>query len=361
MVRRRPDRLHGDDRRAAPRPSRARALPLHHRAGRHPAVAAAAPRQPGQRRVPVLQHGPDLLSARGAGEDRDRHLPRVLPARHAPGARHRRAPLRGDHVPAAEAPRAAAGGLGHGDGAAVRHPGPRLVAHVLRRLPRARLRGDEPDLVRDHRARAVRARRARALRDPAHDRKPRRRLAASVRPRALRPRDRRQLPDRAVDLHPGRRRLLRAGLRPGADPGRRQPAAAAGRAHGLHLRRHHRRARPARGHRRAARLPAHRRARLQDRDARDGLVLQAAGDRADGGARAAGLRHRRRRHEAHPADRRDAAVHLLRRLVDRRELHPARAAAARLRPRAKRGARRERADPQALRARARCCSPRWPG
>ena len=57
----------------------------------------------------------------------------------------------------------------------------------------------------------------------------------------------------------------------------------------------------------------------------------------DGGARAAGLRHRRRRHEAHPADRRDAAVHLLRRLLDRGELHPARAAAARLRPRAKRG------------------------
>ena len=33
--------------------------------------------------------------------------------------------------------------------------------------------------------------------------------------------------------------------------------------------------------------------------------------------RAAGVRDRRRRHEAHPADRRDAAVRLLRRLVDR--------------------------------------------
>ena len=39
----------------------------------------------------------------------------------------------------------------------------------------------------------------------------------------------------------------------------------------------------------------------------------------------------------HPAHRRDAAVHLLRRLVDRRELRPARAAAAGLRPRAARG------------------------
>ena len=40
---------------------------------------------------------PDLLPARRAREDRDRHLPRVVPARHAPGARHRRAPLRRDH------------------------------------------------------------------------------------------------------------------------------------------------------------------------------------------------------------------------------------------------------------------------
>ena len=75
------------------------------------------------------------------------------------------------------------------------------------------------------------------------------------------------------------------------------------------------------------------RARLQDRDARARLVLQAAGRRADRGVRAAGLRDRRRRHEAHPADRRDAAVRLLRRLLARRQLRPARAAAARLRTR----------------------------
>ncbi len=62
---------------------------------------------------------------------------------------------------------------------------------------------------------------------------------------------------------------------------RRQPADPARRAHGLHLRRHHRRARAARRRRGAARLPADRRARLQDRDARDGLVLQAAGRRPD--------------------------------------------------------------------------------
>ena len=65
------------------------------------------------------------------------------------------------------------------------------------------------------------------------------------------------------------------------------------------------------------------------------LVLQAARRGADGGLRAAGLRHRRRRDEAHPADRRDAAVRLLRRLVDPRELRPAGAAADGLRPRAR--------------------------
>ena len=71
------------------------------------------------------------------------------------------------------------------------------------------------------------------------------------------------------------------------------------------------------------------------------LVLQAARRRPHRGVRAAGLRDRRRRHEAHPAHRRDAAVRLLRRLVDRRELHPARAAADRLRT--ARGRRGERA------------------
>ena len=56
----------------------------------------------------------------------------------------------------------------------------------------------------------------------------------------------------------------------------------------------------------------------------------------------------------HPADRRDAAVRLLRRLVDPRQLRAAGAAAARLRPRAARGASRdERADRPPLRRRRR--------
>ena len=57
----------------------------------------------------------------------------------------------------------------------------------------------------------------------------------------------------------------------------------------------------------------------------------------DRGLRAAGLRHRRRRHARHPAHRRDAALHLLRRLVDPGQLRAAGPAAADLRPRAARG------------------------
>ena len=71
--------------------------------------------------------------------------------------------------------------------------------------------------------------------------------------------------------------------------------------------------------------------------AHDGFSkLLAAGP--DDGRRVPGLRDRRRRHARHPADRRDAPLRLLRRLVDRRELRDRRAAAARVGPRASRGA-----------------------
>ena len=59
-----------------------------------------------------------------------------------------------DHDPAAQAPRAAARGLGRGDVHARLHPRPRLVADVLRRLPGAALRGHQPALVRGDRDRA---------------------------------------------------------------------------------------------------------------------------------------------------------------------------------------------------------------
>ena len=98
----------------------------------------------------------------------------------------------------------------------------------------------------------------------------------------------------------------------------------------------------------ARRLPAVRLSRLQDRDPGPRLVLDAAGRRPVDGVRAAGVRDRRRRHARDPAHRRDAAVHLLRRLLDRGQLRAAGAAAARLRSRAEAGP-RERADHEAVR------------
>ena len=100
-----------------------------------------------------------------------------------------------------------------------------------------------------------------------------------------------------------------------------------------------------------------------------GRLLEAARDRADRGLRAPGVRDHRRRHQGDPADRRDAAVRLLRRQLGRRQHDPARAAAADLRPRPPaadraadrpgrpaRGCRREPPDRPPLRPRPRCCS-----
>ena len=88
VVRRRAHPVRGHDRVPARLP-RARALPLHGRRGR--AAAAAAParaghRPAGQRRLPRRRDRVDLLPAGGVREDRDRHLPRRVPARHARGA-----------------------------------------------------------------------------------------------------------------------------------------------------------------------------------------------------------------------------------------------------------------------------------
>ena len=68
--------------------------------------------------------------------------------------------------------------------------------------------------------------------------------------------------------------------------------------------------------------------------ARARLVLEAAGDRTVVRARPAGVRDRRGRHARDPADRRDAAVRRLRRLLGRHELRARRAAARDLGPRA---------------------------
>ena len=153
LVRRRAGPVHGDDRPAQGLP-RARALPVPDRHGRAvpPAPAAGSrDRGAGQRRVPRDRHRPARLPARRAREDRRDHLPGQLPAREARGARGRGAADRGGDPAAAQAPRADAGRLGRGDGAARLHPRPGQLADVLRRLPGADLHGDEPVLVRRHR------------------------------------------------------------------------------------------------------------------------------------------------------------------------------------------------------------------
>ena len=64
-------------------------------------------------RIPGFGH----LPAGRVREDRDRHLPRRLPARHAAGARPGLAAGARDHAPADQALRPAARDLGHGDAA----------------------------------------------------------------------------------------------------------------------------------------------------------------------------------------------------------------------------------------------------
>ncbi len=71
--------MRGDDRRAARLPQ-ARAVPLHDRARRDRPAAAAAPLLADQRRLPGDQRRLDLDPARGVRQDRDRRLPRELPA-----------------------------------------------------------------------------------------------------------------------------------------------------------------------------------------------------------------------------------------------------------------------------------------
>ncbi len=104
----------------------------------------------------------------------------------------------------------------------------------------------------------------------------------------------RLVPDRAVAVRAGRRRAVRDGLRAGDDHPAERLGDPAGAADRPDLRGDHERARAGGRLRAAARLPDGRRARLQDRDARAGLVLQAARRRADRGVRAAGVRDRRR-------------------------------------------------------------------
>ncbi len=103
--------------------------------------------------------------------------------------------------------------------------------------------------------------------------------------------------------------------------------------HGLHLLRPGPGARARRRRRAAARLHAVLPARLPDRDARAGRVLQAARPRADLRLRAPDVHHRRRGAAGDPADRDHAPVRQLRRIEHRRQLRPARRPAPGLEPR----------------------------
>ena len=270
MVRRRADPVRGDDRLPARLP-RARALPLHGR-GRGPAAAAAAARArdrpAGQRRLPRRRDRADLVPAGGVRQDRDRHLPRRVPARHAAAARPGLAPLPRRDDPAAEALRPAARRLGRRDGDARLHPRPRLVADVLRRLPRAALRGDEPALVRDRSASGCSRSAPGSSPTPSGTCRTASTPGATRSTRQLYDGAGRLVPDRAVAVRAGRRRPVRHRLRPGADHAAGRRVDPAGPADRPDLRRDHERARAGGRVRAAARLPDGRRARLQDRDAR---------------------------------------------------------------------------------------------
>ena len=159
----------------------------------------------------------------------------------------------------------------------------------------------------------------------------RRHLAAPVQARTDRQAER-LLPARAVRVRAGRRRAVRDRLRRLAAARAERGDADPGAAHRPHLLGDRQRGRPDGRLRAAARVPAAGRARLQGGADLRRLVLEAAGHRPHRGAGAAGVRDRRRRHARDPADRRHAAVRLLRRLLDRRQLRAGRAAAADLRP-----------------------------
>ena len=184
--------------------------------------------------------------------------------RHAAGAGPGLAAVPRRHDPAAQALRAAARGLGRGDVHARVHPRPRVVADVLRRLPGAALRRHQPAVVRDDRARAVRARGVVLRLDGRPRAGARERLARSVQPAMGRARG---LPDRPGAVRPGRRGVVRHRTRGVAAERAGRRRADPGAAHRPDLRGHRQRARARRGVRPAARLHAARRARLPHRDA----------------------------------------------------------------------------------------------
>ena len=274
-------------------------------------------RPAGQRRLPRRQARADHVPAGRVRQDRDHHLPGQLPARHAPAAGHRRAALRSGSRSRRSS---TSGRCSSVWGAAmlmlVLHPRPRLVADVLRRLP-GRCSTWPPTASRSWPSGwSLFAAGVVVLR---HARPDTCRIAST------------SWLDPFGRLYDARAAATRSpqSLFAQADGG------LFGSGFGQALLRRRRRARCCR---RAQtdliysvivnELGPDRRLRGADRIylllaergfkiatlARD-CVLEAAGHRPDRGVRAAGLRDRRRRHARDPADRRDAAVHLLRRLA----------------------------------------------
>ena len=211
--------VRGDDRRPARLP-RARALPLHDRARRASRCCCCrASRSSASRstaRTWAIQRRAALVPAGRVRQDRDRHLPGQLPARHAPAAG---ASARGAFIGVTVPP--------------LKHFGPLLVVWGAAMLMLFVIRDIGSSLmffggflallyVATNRLsfvviglRAVRRRARGSLYHVGHDPGPRRRLAHPFDP-ALYDAGRRQLPDRAVAVRPGRRRRVRPGLRPGA-------------------------------------------------------------------------------------------------------------------------------------------------
>ena len=342
MVRHRPGALRGDDRRCCATTACSSATATRSRRSASCCCCCrACPASARRSTAPTSASrlGPLIVPAGRVREDRDRRLPGQLPARHAPAAR---ASARGASLGITIPPLKHFGPLLVVWGAAmvmlVLHPRPRLVADVLRRLPRDALRGDQPASRSSLVGLALFALGAWVLyharptittaSTPGSTRSTRALRQASAAATSSRSRCSRR-PTAGSSARASARRCSNGRRRRRCCPRAQTDLIYAVIVNELGLDRRVRR---------ALHLPAGRRARLQDRHARARLVLQAAGHRADGGLRAAGLRDRRRRHQGDPADRRDAAVHLLRRLVDPRELRAARAAAAGLRPRAARGA-----------------------
>ena len=308
---------------AAPRRlprDRALQVPARGRRGRAPVPARAARLRPDhQRRAPLGPRRAARVPAGRAGEDHADRLPRRLPAREARGARGGRA----------KDDRAAARRLGRRDARPRRLERPRLGAPLLRDLPRDALRGDGAAHVR-----RWRARRSSSSARPAPTRWSATCASAS---RSGSTRGRRSTRPATSSSSPRSRSATATSAAPGSAraPSRRRA-----------------------GHQLIPYLNTDFiysalaqelglvgcaavvllymlfclrgfRAALLAEDGFSKLLARRAHVRL----RAADVHHRRRDPARDPADGDHASVHLLRRLEHRRELHPARAAPARLQPR----------------------------